>query len=557
MEKQKDNNHIECLAEESYKIMIINKFLESKIKLYKKYIDLTKNTIQNLLDKNISPIKLFDSFINEIKKDYENLNDELQRKYPKYKNLIDECSSDMSMGKPVLNQIRAEKFVLDYLITKEEDIINGLKYSIKESKKYHLFREPKRDSLIDYKKSNNQIEKITNEIQQNMLYECKQCNKFSLKIKKFNYKIEEIKKNIRVLKKYLKEEAKNSINNNNEENNDAKNEEKNEIKKKSTFKKFILGKLYLKNSVNIALFNENFGNEEQDQNKSEENNNHDSEDNNIKKTITMKINAKNILNNKLKPNLKKKNTIIKEFQKVEDLFNISSEEGEDEKLIDDELHSDDESVFEKKIKQPKKLTISYLNQIKKEIPIINLKQIEFNKVKIMDEADIYSLQRRQYKAQNIDNNIKDFKKKIERMNEKIAVIQKKEKVMKEYISKIKKKYENLKPMRHQNSVVGQKVKFIKKSLMGVDKITEEENEDDMGEGSFGSDYENEDNEESDKDKAEKNQIKHKADLKRSIFVGNFKVNVKNNKNLKKSVVDGIFINELGDKIKKEKRAHSK
>lgn len=557
MEKQKDNNHIECLAEESYKIMIINKFLESKIKLYKKYIDLTKNTFQNLLDKNISPIKLFDSFINEIKKDYENLNDELQRKYPKYKNLIDECSSDMSMGKPVLNQIRAEKFVLDYLITKEEDIINGLKYSIKESKKYHLFREPKRDSLIDYKKSNNQIEKITNEIQQNMLYECKQCNKFSLKIKKFNYKIEEIKKNIRVLKKYLKEEAKNSINNNNEENNDAKNEEKNEIKKKSTFKKFILGKLYLKNSVNIALFNENFGNEEQDQNKSEENNNHDSEDNNIKKTITMKINAKNILNNKLKPNLKKKNTIIKEFQKVEDLFNISSEEGEDEKLIDDELHSDDESVFEKKIKQPKKLTISYLNQIKKEIPIINLKQIEFNKVKIMDEADIYSLQRRQYKAQNIDNNIKDFKKKIERMNEKIAVIQKKEKVMKEYISKIKKKYENLKPMRHQNSVVGQKVKFIKKSLMGVDKITEEENEDDMGEGSFGSDYENEDNEESDKDKAEKNQIKHKADLKRSIFVGNFKVNVKNNKNLKKSVVDGIFINELGDKIKKEKRAHSK
>ena len=557
MEKQKDNNNIECLAEESYKIMIINKFLESKIKLYKKYIDLTKNTFQNLLDKNISPIKLFDSFINEIKKDYENLNDELQRKYPKYKNLIDECSSDMSMGKPVLNQIRAEKFVLDYLITKEEDIINGLKYSIKESKKYHLFREPKRDSLIDYKKSNNQIEKITNEIQQNMLYECKQCNKFSLKIKKFNYKIEEIKKNIRVLKKYLKEEAKNSINNNNEENNDAKNEEKNEIKKKSTFKKFILGKLYLKNSVNIALFNENFGNEEQDQNKSEVNNNHDSEDNNIKKTITMKINAKNILNNKLKPNLKKKNTIIKEFQKVEDLFNISSEEGEDEKLIDDELHSDDESVFEKKIKQPKKLTISYLNQIKKEIPIINLKQIEFNKVKIMDEADIYSLQRRQYKAQNIDNNIKDFKKKIERMNEKIAVIQKKEKVMKEYISKIKKKYENLKPMRHQNSVVGQKVKFIKKSLMGVDKITEEENEDDMGEGSFGSDYENEDNEESDKDKAEKNQIKHKADLKRSIFVGNFKVNVKNNKNLKKSVVDGIFINELGDKIKKEKRAHSK
>ena len=32
----------------------------------------------------------------------------------------------------------------------------------------------------------------------------------------------------------------------------------------------------------------------------------------------------------------------------------------------------------------------------------------------MDEADIYSLQRRKYKSQNIDTNIKDIKKKLKK-----------------------------------------------------------------------------------------------------------------------------------------------
>ena len=62
---------------------------------------------------------------------------------------MDECLSDITMGKPVLKQYRAEDFVFDFLKQEKEDLINGLKESIKQSKEYHLFREPKRDTLID------------------------------------------------------------------------------------------------------------------------------------------------------------------------------------------------------------------------------------------------------------------------------------------------------------------------------------------------------------------------------------------------------------------------
>ena len=141
------------------------------------------------------------------------------------------------------------------------------------------------------------------------------------------------------------------------------------------------------------------------------------------------------------------------------------------------------------------------------------------------------------------------------MNEKISLIRQKEKVMQEYISKIKNKYENVKPMIRQISVVGQKVGYTKKTLMGIDKINEEMNEDDMVNGSFGSDYDNEQNEESDIDKDNKNEFDQQVDLKMSVFVEKFKV--RKNKNLKKSVVDGIIKIESRHKIKKEKRAHSK
>ena len=582
MEEMKESTNLETLANEANETMILNKYLTKKLDLYNKYISLTKKTMETFFsDNNNLGINIFNSYINEIQKDYDNLKDEYDKNdYPKYQSLLENCLSDITMNKPILKQYRAEEFILDYLKYEKEDLINGLKKSIKQSKHFHLFREPKRDSLIDMKKGNKEIEKTSTELQQNMLYECKQCNKYSYRIKKYNYQIEEIKKNIKLLKKYINEEKskknnENILNNNNNvgKKEDKKEEIKDKIKdekkeetkeeKKEDFNinKFLFGKMGLKQSINIGFLNPSFGQKDKngrDPNNSDEKRGHvsDREKPKEKKTGIINVKKNHI---KTKKNLSnKKNNIIKEFKKVEDLFDISSEEGEKEKIIDDELHSDDETVFEKKIKQPIQLTTSHLLDIKNSIPDINLRQIEFNKLKIMNEADVYSLQRRKFRSQNIDNNIRDLKKKIEKMNDKVNLIQQKEKVMKEYIEKVKEKYDLVKFMKPETSVYKKDVKFIKQSLLGPNyDIKEEENDDeDMQDGSVGSDYANEEFEESDKKVQDIFDLK--GDMKRSVFVGRFQEKKENKKNkLKYSVQDGMFKNQLRNKLKKRKRASSK
>ena len=570
--KEVNNQNINDKEIKAKELMIENKYLESKLNLYKKYIIMTKDTMQKLFDKNNSAIKLFNSYINEIQKDYDKLNEQYTKDYyPKYESLIDECFNDISMGKPLLKQSRAQAFVYDYLNDEKDCLIKSLKESIKSSKHFHLFREPKRDNLVDIKEGNKIMEKTNTEVQQNVLYECKQYNKFSNRIKKYKYQIEEIKKNINKLNKYLNEEAsKNQTNNNiildsNNKPTQEKTEEKKE-KENTTKNKYHYHKSNLKQSVMVGMFNPFFGtkeNNQKEQNNSDENRSQGDEGDKYAKKKSGGLNLKKSLN-KVNKTEKKRNKIIKEFQKVEDLFNSSSEESENEKLIDDELHSDDETVFEKKINNEKKLTTTHLKEIEKYIPKITLNQIEYNKMKIMKEADIYSLQRRKYKSQNIDSNIKELKKRIEKMNEKLNLIHKKEKIMKEYIDKKKAQYEIVKPMAHKTSVKGIQVEFIKKSIYGKDLIIEEENDEDLADGSVGSDYQNEEQEESDKEMQEI--IKMKGDMKRSVFVGGFnlinnKKNKSKNKNkkidLKQSVQDGIFHNKLRDNYKKHKRAKSK
>lgn len=95
---------------------------------------------------------------------------------------------------------------------------------------------------------------------------------------------------------------------------------------------------------------------------------------------------------------------------MEELFDLANNEGEKEAIIDEELHSDEEIIFETKIKSKKKIIVDYLPKIKKEVPNLYLSQIEFNKSKVMNEADLYSVQRRQFQMQNMDENIKMMKK---------------------------------------------------------------------------------------------------------------------------------------------------
>ena len=551
--KDKKDHNLGLLERQANHVAILNKYLKKKLDLYKKYTNLTKNSMTKCFTDQNNYIGIFNTYINEIQKDYDIMKDDYEKNYfPEYKSLTDNYFSDISMGKPILTQCQNEEFSLGYLKTKSEDIVKELKKDIKQSKHFNLFREPKRDSLIDIMKGNKEIEKVTNELQQNMLYECKKCNKFKYRVKKYNYQISEMKNNINILKKYLsgqKVENKNDdISSHNKEENDNTPSIKNAENKIS----FKLEQIDFKQSVNLGFYNPNFGHKK-DKNKDSTKNNErqgGGSSDRLKKKNSGVINVKKSLG-KQKPIIKyKRNKIIDQFKKVEDLFSISSEEGENGQIIDEEFHSDDENIFEKKIKLQKELKINYLDKIKQRVPDINLGQIEYNKLKIVKEADIYSLERRKFKA----NNVKELKKNIEKLKEQKDLLIQKEKVMKDYIKKYKENYKDLKPIKVQSSVYKKPVDFIKKSLYGGENIQELLDEG----GDYGSDYENEQKEESENEIKNKFNYKTKTrDLRISVFVGKAPENSNRRlkRSMKKSMIDGVLKNKLRDKLRD--RANSK
>ena len=172
------------------------------------------------------------------------------------------------------------------------------------------------------------------------------------------------------------------------------------------------------------------------------------------------------INHIIKKKNQSKKSIILEFPKIENLFEISSEEIENENIIDDELHSDEEVNFDKKIQHPKQISRIYINEIKKIVPQFNFDQINFNKSRINFEIDLYSLERRNYKFKNIDNQLKEMNKKFQKINYKLDFLKKKELAMNEYIIKLEEKYKDVKPMIYQRTQcdIQTSSDFITKSL---------------------------------------------------------------------------------------------
>ena len=177
-------------------------------------------------------------------------------------------------------------------------------------------------------------------------------------------------------------------------------------------------------------------------------------------------NLLSLTNNSIKNNSKKNES--KNYKKinlptVEELFDLTNNEGEKEAIIDDELHSDEEIVFETKIKPKKKINVDYLPKIKKEIPNLYLSQIEFNKSKVMNEADLYSYQRRKFQMQNVDENIKMMKKKIKIIKRRCKINEKKYETIQNFAKECENDYNRLKAIKVQMSMK-QKVNFMKKEF---------------------------------------------------------------------------------------------
>ena len=300
-----------------------------------------------------------------------------------------------------LNNKKDQNFVLSHLIIEKNCIISSLKKSIKISKEYYLSREKIRDTFIDTKTGKKELEKIINELHLDMLHKCKSFNKNDNKKKQYETQKKKLLNNIELLKQYIN-----------------KNKNKNK-----------------------PLSDINYIDKEEERRKGKI------------------IHSERVP--KVKPLIDKKNSnnththidIIGEFPKIGDLFDFSSEEDENENIIDEELHSDDENNFMDNIQPQKQLSTYYKKQIKDKIPRFNFDQINFNKAKAYVEIDMYSLERREFNFKNIDFQNKEIKKRINLLKEKIELMKKKDIAMKEYLIKFKQKLDELKSLIYQKTEI--------------------------------------------------------------------------------------------------------
>ena len=493
--KQKQKEEIFSLAEDATSKIIKNKIISSQISNYNKHIEFIKSFIKKLSENNklnnkstqnntsISLVKNeLNNFIENIKSNIELLKSENNKLEQKYKTNHEKYFTVNSTNKIV----EEDAFILSYSLTQRLNIIKKLKQSIHTSKDYNIFQEPKRETLIDIKIGEENIERNNDNLQRLAFYEIKQFNKYynrtQRKLKKinfyknriqiFNQIINYFRQNNNSNKNYLKTYSDDKRFNLHKNENDFNNNYNNNIsytvvKNKKPQNKKIYKKENgdLDTNLNINLF-QVFNNTDL---------NPSTNDTEIFYSLTNSqiINCKNdndfILNDS---SLKKKKTI--KIPTVEELFDVANNEGEKEEIIDDELHSDEEVVFQPKVKQNKKIIKNYLPKIKEQIPKISLSLIEYNKMKVMNEADLYSYNKRQEQRGNPDENIKIIKNKLKIIKRRCGLNQKKLETLQNFVKECENDYNRLKSMKVQMSVKDKKIIFMKKDLFINDKIDEED-----------------------------------------------------------------------------------
>ena len=493
--KQKQKEEIFSLAEDATSKIIKNKIISFQISNYNKHIEFIKSFIKKLSENNklnnkstqnntsISLVKNeLNNFIENIKSNIELLKSENNKLEQKYKTNHEKYFTVNSTNKIV----EEDAFILSYSLTQRLNIIKKLKQSIHTSKDYNIFQEPKRETLIDIKIGEENIERNNDNLQRLAFYEIKQFNKYynrtQRKLKKinfyknriqiFNQIINYFRQNNNSNKNYLKTYSDDKRFNLHKNENDFNNNYNNNIsytvvKNKKPQNKKIYKKENgdLDTNLNINLF-QVFNNTDL---------NPSTNDTEIFYSLTNSqiINCKNdndfILNDS---SLKKKKTI--KIPTVEELFDVANNEGEKEEIIDDELHSDEEVVFQPKVKQNKKIIKNYLPKIKEQIPKISLSLIEYNKMKVMNEADLYSYNKRQEQRGNPDENIKIIKNKLKIIKRRCGLNQKKLETLQNFVKECENDYNRLKSMKVQMSVKDKKIIFMKKDLFINDKIDEED-----------------------------------------------------------------------------------
>lgn len=479
--KEKRKLEIKELAEIGIEKINENKFLLETISVYQSQLDFIKNILDKKSKLNFNNsaessniIKNdFLSYYKQLKQLVENLRESNKKLWQKYDMNYNIIFDEWSSNKLDLNKNRIDVFILDYEIKQKNDIIKKLNENVINSKRHSIFRENKRESETGRNTATNYINSDNLYAQRDLQIECRNYNRCINRIKKRIKNIQKMKEISKSLDQFINYSRKENISSNK----DSKiYNKKNDVKASNFFsfqvsKKRSTNKKKPNNDIdfNATTFddlgkNYQFGGDSLMFNGEEEINKEQTYISNNNNYNSLFFSNDNISSSIKEKEKKKKMKEKFKFLTFEELFDLENEEGEKEIIIQEELHSDDEVVFEKKIKNKNRINTEYLSKIKKQVPGLFLNQIEFNKKKVMNEADLYSFQRREFNRQNIDQNIKTMKKKIKIMKRRKELNGQKLKVLMDFDKKAEEQYESLKKVKVLSSVKDKDISFMKKEF---------------------------------------------------------------------------------------------
>ena len=487
--QQITKDSIAILADKARENIIQNKYLLEKINIFKNEIITVKNLINNFwLNSNQQKINniIASKYKEQLTLFNSNLKEEINKGQQKLKLLHKNSLNELSIEDRTLSQLSIDNFILNNTLSKLNSTTQSLNESIETSKKHEIFREPKRESIIDIKQSKTVFPVYNLELQQKMLSYCRAYSKYRYKNAKKLIKINIQKQNINALIDFIKtytsklaevsQENKPQTKNSKIPNNSNINNKIIKQKGKSKGKK-------LKRTKTKSKFTNNILEQKLQEPNIVKSNDH--RQNSFNKKNSLNISVNNIFNSdiktkKEKPTERKKINILK----IDELLDIDNIEAEDENIIDNELNSDDDVFFEKKVKPKKTINKEYITDLRKDVPIINLSQIEFNKIKVINEADAYSFQKRKLEQNNITWQIKNFKKQIKNLEKQISINKNKLKVIHNFIEDVKYNYKLLRPIKVQSSAAGNPVTYIREKLLDVvgETISKAEKKEGLGTG---------------------------------------------------------------------------
>ena len=184
LEQQNSKELITKLADEAKIHLNQNKYLLEIIGIFKQQIKTVKNFITNYsLNSNqlSNNCNLALKYKEQLSVLNSKLREEINKNNKKQENILNNIAQDLSLANQTLTQFSVDNFILNNTIDKFNWRIKTLNGNIESSKKYDIFREPKRETEMEIKQSRNTIILVNLENQQKMLSFCRSYENYKTK----------------------------------------------------------------------------------------------------------------------------------------------------------------------------------------------------------------------------------------------------------------------------------------------------------------------------------------------------------------------------------------